>query len=54
MDLGEYSLNVLCTLNKKRLDKLYQKPGINTSEPATKRHLRLAAKKARIGSKICS
>jgi len=54
MDLGEYSLNSLFTnLIKNDLTKYYTKPMDNSSEPVTKKLVRLAAKKARSALKAC-
>ena len=48
-DLGEYSLNSLCSnLIKNDLTKCFTKPIYNSIEPATKRPLRQAAENARM------
>ena len=53
-DLGEYSLNALYTnLIRNDVTKYITKPIDNPSEPATKRPLRLAAKKAGLLLKAC-
>jgi len=48
-DLGEYSLNSLCSnLVKNDLKKYFSKPTYNSIEPVMKRPLRQAAKNARL------
>jgi len=52
-DLGEYSLNALCTnLNKNDIKKYLKKTADINTEPVTKWPLRLAAKKARLAIKM--
>ena len=54
LNLGEYSLNALCTnLTKNDLKKHYKKPIDINTEPVTNRPIRSAAKKAKLTLKTC-